>query len=53
MNPLNWLKTPKRQSVRNLTKIGPQLFCGHDRGAFLIEGETAELISTIKGAWRY
>ena len=39
--------------VWNLTKIGPQLFCGHDRGAFLIEGETAELISTIKGAWRF
>ena len=39
--------------VWNLTKIGDQLFCGHDRGAFLIQGKTAQLISTTKGVWRF
>ena len=39
--------------VWNLTKIGDQLFCGHDRGAFLIEGKTAQLISKTKGVWRF
>ena len=34
-------------------KIGDQLFCGHDRGAFLIQGKTAQLISTTKGVWRF
>ena len=39
--------------VWNLSKIDGNLFCGHDRGGFLIQGRNAKLISSAKGIWMF
>ena len=39
--------------VWTLAKIGDDLFCGHDRGAFLVQGGKAALISSTRGVWRF
>jgi DNA-binding CsgD family transcriptional regulator len=37
--------------VWTLKVIDGQLFCGHNKGAFIIEQNKARLISDVKGAW--
>lgn len=39
--------------VWNLSIIGEDLFCGHNTGAFLIQGKKAKRISNIKGTWLF
>ncbi len=39
--------------VWSLATIGRDLFCGHNTGAFLIEGKKAKRISDIKGTWLF
>ena len=34
-----------------LTKINDELFCGHNKGTFLINTNKAQLISDIQGTW--
>lgn len=36
-----------------LSKIGNQLFCGHNYGCFIIKGTTAHRISDIQGFWNF
>lgn len=37
--------------VWDLSKVGNDVFCLHDRGIFLVKGETMERIGTISGVW--
>ena len=37
--------------VWNLTILDDQLFCGHDKGTFLIKDKRAQHISTVDGSW--
>ena len=37
--------------VWSLVEINNQLFCGHNSGTFLIDGDKAELIVNIEGTW--
>lgn len=37
--------------VWNLSRIGNDLFCLHDRGVFLIEGTTMRKVADVSGAW--
>ncbi len=37
--------------VWNLNRIGNDLFCLHDRGVFIIKGETIKRIGNITGVW--
>ncbi|MDR0962200.1 MAG: transcriptional regulator [Mediterranea sp.] len=37
--------------VWGLSRINDRLFCFHDRGVFLIEGEQLKRIGTLSGAW--
>ena len=37
--------------VWNLTILDEQLFCGHDKGTFLIKGKDAQNISSVDGSW--
>ncbi len=39
--------------VWNLSVIDDQLFCGHDKGTFLIEYEQAKKISSVEGSWLF
>lgn len=39
--------------VWSLKEINGSLFCGHNYGTFLIEGEEAKQISNIPGGWTY
>ena len=39
--------------VWNLTIIDNQLFCGHNRGPFLIEKNTATPLGSFMGAWNF
>ncbi|WP_372754477.1 triple tyrosine motif-containing protein [Labilibaculum sp.] len=39
--------------VWSLQVIDDELICGHDKGTFRIEGKSAELISSVKGGWKY
>lgn len=39
--------------VWNLSTIGEDLFCGHNTGAFLIQGKKAKRISNVKGTWLF
>lgn len=36
-----------------LTEIDNTLFCGHDRGAFVIEGNRSKKIPLISGVWKF
>ncbi|NPD47317.1 MULTISPECIES: triple tyrosine motif-containing protein [unclassified Lentimicrobium] len=45
---------PKTQGqVWSLNEIDGSLFCGHNYGTFIIEGEEAQQISDIPGGWAY
>lgn len=37
--------------VWNLCRMGDDLFCLHDRGVFLVEGNTMRKIADVAGAW--
>lgn len=37
--------------VWNLTILDDQLFCGHDKGTFLIKDKRAQRISAVDGSW--
>ncbi len=37
--------------VWSLNVLDDTLFCGHDTGTYVITGQTATLVSSIKGAW--
>lgn len=39
--------------VWSLEVIDGKLFCGHNSGVFIIEGNTARLISDIQGGWTF
>lgn len=39
--------------VWNLSVIDNSLFCGHKNGVFLVQGNTAQKISSIQGAWNF
>lgn len=39
--------------VWTLEEFGGQLLCGHDKGTLIINGGTAENISSEEGAWKY
>jgi len=39
--------------VWSLQEIGGKLFCGHNNGSFLIEGETGTPINEIPGCWAF
>jgi len=39
--------------VWNLTRYDGRLFCGHNKGAFVIDGNTARQISNIQGGWGF
>ena len=39
--------------VWNLSKIDGRLFCGHDKGAFVINDGEARQISTVRGGWNF
>lgn len=39
--------------VWNLSKIGNDLFCGHNKGAYIINGNTARRISDVEGGWNF
>ncbi|WP_411766691.1 triple tyrosine motif-containing protein [Winogradskyella sp. A3E31] len=43
--------TSTKGQVWGLDKIGDTLFCGHDKGTFVIDGRDAIQISTERGAW--
>lgn len=37
--------------VWSIKKIGDEIFCGHDRGLFLLQGTTLNKITNITGVW--
>jgi len=39
--------------VWDLTQYDGRLFCGHNKGAFVIQGDTARQISNIQGGWKF
>jgi ligand-binding sensor domain-containing protein/DNA-binding CsgD family transcriptional regulator len=39
--------------VWNLTIIDDKLFCGHDKGTFLVDHESAQKISAVEGSWLF
>lgn len=39
--------------VWSLQVIDGELICGHDKGTFRIEGKKGQLISNVKGGWKY
>ena len=39
--------------VWNLSKIGGELFCGHNNGAYRIDGNVARKISDVEGGWNF
>jgi len=39
--------------VWHLGVYNGKVLCGHDNGTFIIEGESARLISDVKGGWKY
>ena len=39
--------------VWNLSKINGKLFCGHNNGAYIIEGTSARKISDVQGGWNF
>ncbi|MFO7863144.1 MAG: triple tyrosine motif-containing protein, partial [Salinivirgaceae bacterium] len=51
-NIFKLIKATKGQ-VWALEVIDNQLFCGHNSGAYLIDGTTAEKISDIHGVWNF
>ncbi len=42
-----------RGQVWTLSEIDGNLFCGHNNGTFLINGEKAEKITDVPGGWSY
>jgi len=42
-----------RGQVWTLQEIDDRLFCGHNNGTFIIEGENAQKISSMPGGWSY
>ncbi len=39
--------------VWNLSKFNGDLFCGHNNGAYIIEGDSSHEISSIQGGWNF
>jgi DNA-binding CsgD family transcriptional regulator/ligand-binding sensor domain-containing protein len=39
--------------VWNLSKVGGELFCGHNNGAYLIDRNVARKISDVEGGWNF
>lgn len=37
--------------VWSINKIGNEIFCGHDRGLFLLQGTTLKKLTNITGVW--
>ncbi|MFC0603879.1 triple tyrosine motif-containing protein [Winogradskyella pulchriflava] len=38
--------------VWNLQKINNTIFCGHDKGTYIVKGNRVELINEIQGTWQ-
>ncbi len=47
------LITGTQGQVWSLKKINGSIFCGHDRGTFLVNGSTASLIPSTAGVWDF
>jgi len=39
--------------VWSLAKIDGRLFCGHNKGALVVEGDSARQISNVQGGWNF
>jgi len=39
--------------VWNLSQVDGRLFCGHDKGALVISGDSARQISNVRGGWNF